>query len=94
MLNLYQVQLTYEERYNDGGCEAIRDEGLILPEDYQDSEGPTKNTKLRLSCQMEESLGKLRIEEGERHDAESESAEESAKRCTEVRDIFSKERKR
>jgi len=42
---------------------------------------------------MEESLGKLRIEEGERHDAESESAEESAKRGTEVRDIFSKRKK-
>jgi len=84
VFDLYQVQLTYEERYNDGGCEAIRDEGLIPPEDYQDGEGPTKHTKLRLSCQMEESLGKLRVEEGERHDAEDEGAREvqiEAQRC-------------
>ena len=64
---MYQVQLTDEERYDDRGCEAIHDVDLILPEYYEDREGPTKNSKLGLSHQVEESLCKLRIEKGEQH---------------------------
>src|SRR5882762_7692696 len=67
VFDLYQVQLTDEERYDNRGCEAISDVDLILPEYYEDREGPTKNFELGRSHQGEESLCKLRIEKGERH---------------------------
>src|SRR5882762_6165907 len=73
VFNLYQVQLTDEECYDDGGCEAICDMNLILPEYHQDREGPTKNSELGLSHQVEGRLCKLRIKEGEWHE-ERESA--------------------
>ena len=37
VLNLGKVNLTDEERYDDGGSEAIHDISLVAPQDHEDT---------------------------------------------------------
>ena len=92
VLNLHQVKLTNEEGNDNGGSETICEINLVMPQNHEDAEGPSEDTKVRISRCIKQRLGKLRIKERGRH-AESSSAGRGANRGTEMRDIFSRRKK-
>ena len=93
VLNLHQVNLTDEEGDDDGDSKTVCEVNLVAPQNHEDAEGPSEDTKVRVSRCVKQRLGKLGIKERGRH-AESSSAGRGANRGTEMRDIFSRRKKR
>ena len=93
VLNLHQVDLTDEEGDDDRDSKTVCEINLVAPQNHEDAEGPDKDTEVRISRCIKQRLGKLKVEEGGRH-AESNSAGRGANRGTEMRDIFSRRKKR
>src|SRR5260221_4259564 len=88
VLDLSQVNLTDEEGDDDGGCETIGKIDLVAPQDYEDTERPDEDTKVRITHCVKQRLAELEVKEGSRH-AEGESAQRVQDRHSE-RNILSR----